>query len=92
MANLKITIDGQVHMDGDPGQWNNNPPPLLTEQLKAGAQPAPWMRAVLMAVADTITRQAAANNGVQLPPNRDWTMHVEHHDDDTTITITTGQP
>lgn len=52
MATMRVTVDGRVLMDGDTGEWSLNPPELVTEQLKAGAKPAPWMRALMLTMAE----------------------------------------
>lgn len=53
MTQLRVSIDGKVAIDGDMGQWNANPPEILREQLAANATPKPWMRCLLMVIADT---------------------------------------
>ena len=90
MPNLKLVIDGETKIDGNPGQWQSSPPPLLTEQLKAGAKPQPWMRAALMPLADAIAHEAASQSGMRVPPlNGDWTLTVRHVNGDTEITVQT---
>jgi hypothetical protein len=49
---MRVTVDGQVIMDGDLGQWSTDPPELIKDQLRANARPAPWMRALMMTMAD----------------------------------------
>lgn len=77
MANVKVTVDDEVIADGDLGQWSNNPPPLLEEQLKAGARPRPWMRALLLTVADAAMRDRAMDITVHTKPGDGWTLDVD---------------
>lgn len=60
MAHLKITIDGTVAMDDDLGQWSTEPPDIIAQAM-AQAKPAPWMRALMLTIADAaMTNQAMA--------------------------------
>lgn len=90
MPNLKFIVDGETKIDGNPGAWNDNPPAMLTDQLKAGAKHDPWMRAALMPLSEAISRAAVAQSGLRLPPvGGDWTLSVEYRDGDTVITVVT---
>lgn len=81
MAHLRVTIDGQVAMDGDLGQWSDNPPDIIAEQLKANARPAPWMRCLMMVMADAAASGKSASvrivtrNGDEKATGR-WAMDV----------------
>lgn len=77
MATMKLTVNDDVILDGDLGEWTDNPPALLTDQLKAGAKPRPWMRAVLLTVADFATGKQSMDVNVQHRSNR-WTLAVEY--------------
>jgi hypothetical protein len=75
VPHVKITVDGVAVMDGDTGDWKSSPPPLITEQLKAGAQPKPWMRALLLTVADAAVGSKAVEATVETGP-RGWSLTV----------------
>lgn len=61
MAKLKITVDGDVLMDSDPGEWRTTPPDLSALPIRAGAQPAPWMLTIMDAVNKTAMRAVAGH-------------------------------
>lgn len=77
MSLLKVTIDGQTAMDGDLGEWSSNPPSLVTEVLKNNITPKPWMRCLMLVIAeagmtgkDTTVDVTTSDNG--------WTINVGH--------------
>lgn len=76
MSNLKITIDGAVIMDGSLGEWRMNPPALITDQLKAGAQIKPYMQALLVTVAGVVTQDRGAEIVVTTKPTGGWSIDV----------------
>lgn len=75
MTKLKVTIDGKTVIDGDLGQWNANPPELLREQLASNASPEPWMRCLLMVVANAAVT-ATDTTVVIATTETTWTMQV----------------
>ncbi|BBU22150.1 hypothetical protein [Mycobacterium xenopi] len=75
MAHLRITIDGNVAMNGDLGEWTTNPPTLLTEQLKANTKPAPWMRALMLTIADAAMTNRDLHANVHTRPDG-WDLSV----------------
>lgn len=76
MSHLTVTINNQTVMDGDTGQWSTNPPTILTDQLKANAHPAPWMRAIMLTVADAAMTHTDTRITVTTTPN-EWTLKVK---------------
>ena len=58
MSYIKVTIDDQVLMDGDYGQWSTEPPDLVPQLLaeQSSAEPRPWMLALLPVVTFALIR------------------------------------
>jgi hypothetical protein len=50
MAHVTVTIDGQIAMDDDTGEWTSEPPQLITQQLAPNAKPAVWMETIMRLV------------------------------------------
>jgi hypothetical protein len=76
-AIVKLTIDGQTAMNGSIGEWTDNPPEILTEQLKANARPAPWMQAVMINIAAAGVRDTGTLTiDVHTRPGG-WTLDVQ---------------
>lgn len=82
MSHIRITIDDEVVMDADPGQWSVTPPDVASLQLKGGGTtPKPWMQAVLLTLASVATLAMAgkpAGDTVITVTTRDggWTLDV----------------
>jgi hypothetical protein len=77
MPQIKVTIDNTVVMDGDLGSWTDDPPEILTEQLKAGARPAPHMRALLGVIAEVALTGKNLQADVQTRTDG-WALTVNH--------------
>lgn len=75
MTELKVTVDGKTVIDGDMGQWSENPPEIIREQLAANATPKPWMRCLLMVVANAAVT-ATDTTVVIATTETTWTMQV----------------
>lgn len=77
MAHARITIDGATLLDANLGEWTRTLPDILQQQLNPGAQPQPWMKALLLMVAEA----AAGNQPFQADvTTRDngWVLDVTH--------------
>ena len=63
MAFLKVTIDDETVIDGDTGTWIEQPPEFIAKQmdaaLKSDVKPSPWMRALMLVVAETAMTDTA---------------------------------
>ena len=75
MAAITLTIDGEVVINGDLGDWDTNPPQILRDQLAAHAKPKPWMRCLLIALADAAMMQQDATLDV-VTGDGTWTLSV----------------
>jgi hypothetical protein len=54
---MRIMVDGNVLMDGPPGDYLKKPPEFVAESIKKGAKTAPWMKALMVTMADAAIRQ-----------------------------------
>jgi hypothetical protein len=83
MSNIRIAIDGKTVMDSDPGQWSTQPPDLASLQnLGGGAQPQPWMQAIMITLAKVATEAMAGVKGgdtsIEVTTRAGgWTMDVQ---------------
>ncbi|OMC52537.1 hypothetical protein A5742_16445 [Mycolicibacterium fortuitum] len=84
MAHIHIEVDGDVLMDGNPGEWTSNPPEMDKLQLKGGT-PDPWMVALMPSVANAVTKTLA---NMPITP-RHWTLTVDETPDRVNITVNT---
>ena len=80
MSHIRITVDGNVLMDVDPGEWSTTPPDIA--RLKLSGEGQPWMLAIMASVAKAATLALAGKAGqdtaigVTTRP-AGWTMSVD---------------
>jgi hypothetical protein len=82
MANIRITVDGNVLMDADPGTWSSAPPNMMPLQL-GKPDPDPWMVAMMPTVAKVATEAMAGKKPGDITitvttDDNGWTLDVEH--------------
>lgn len=79
-AHIRIVIDSEELFDGDLDQWAKAAPERFAEALQPGAQPQPWMKAILVTMADA----AMTGDNVTIEANTGeshWMMEVTKHDE-----------
>lgn len=78
MSHLKISIDDQVLMDGDIGQWTAEPPRGVQDLVsKASGNTDPWHQAILVVMTHTIAAQKNATITVNTQADG-WTLEVRN--------------
>lgn len=77
LSTIKVTIDGEVLMDGDYGQWSSEPPDLVPQLLaeQATAEPRPWMLALLPVVTFALMR--GRDTQVVVTTGERWRLEVD---------------
>lgn len=77
MTHIKITIDEVVEFDGSVTEWSRTPPSKFKDQIKPGANPAPHMKGILVAVGDAILNGKSASVKVNTFDDA-WSMGVTY--------------
>ncbi|AIT14578.1 hypothetical protein SEA_TAPIOCA_69 [Mycobacterium phage Tapioca] len=78
MSHIRVTLDGNTIMDGDPGQWATKPPAIADLELRAASgNPEPWVQILTAFARAAVT----GRNTTITATTRDngWTLDVEHH-------------
>lgn len=60
-SHIRICIDNAVMFDGELDAWVAAPPDEFRDMLKPGAQPQPWMKAIMIAMTDAIMAGDSVN-------------------------------
>ncbi|SLI56848.1 Hypothetical major facilitator transporter [Mycobacteroides abscessus subsp. bolletii] len=55
MSHIKITVDGKVLMDTDPGKWRSTPPDIPDLKRQSGGHGQGWGLAVMVTLAQAGT-------------------------------------
>lgn len=81
MTHARITIDNVVEFDGSVTEWSRKPPDMFRDQIKPDAQPKPWMKAIMIAMAEGVMTKKSMNitawSVVVGSPKKDgWSMEV----------------
>lgn len=74
---MKIRIDDEMVFRGTIGEWETRPPDRFRDAIKQGAAPQPWMKAILVTVADAVMMERSVNITVKTKYNG-WWMDVKH--------------
>lgn len=51
-ARVNLTVDGSVAFDGTLDEWKFTPPDYFKDVLKKDAKPEPWLKAIMIVMAD----------------------------------------
>jgi hypothetical protein len=76
MSHICVVINGNNVFDGGLDEWENRPPDMFKDAVKQGAKPKPWLKAVMIAMADALMQNQSLNIDVTHRSNR-WQMKVE---------------
>lgn len=75
MAHTKITIDNKVILDANLDNWQAALPDQLTQHLRPGANPQPWMKALLIAMSEAAATNQPLTANIHTRPGG-WTLDV----------------
>lgn len=51
-AHVRLTVDESVVFDGNLDEWKFTPPEYFKDALKKDAKPEPWLKAIMIVMAD----------------------------------------
>lgn len=80
MTHVKLTIDGEVQMDGDLGSWSKEPPAVSDLKLKAGVpgSASQWSMAVLQVIAAAAVKRVKSTTIEVTTRAGGWTLDVSN--------------
>lgn len=76
---IKIKIDNRIAFKGTLQEWIARPPDEFRNAIQPTAKPQPWLKAVMIALADAVTMNKAMNITVSTTLkgiHRGWSMQV----------------
>lgn len=81
---IKIKVDNDTLFKGEVGDWEAKPPDVFRNAIDPRATPKPWMKAVLIAMADAINSTDSTSITVKTRlkgVKQGWSMEVVHAND-----------
>lgn len=75
MTHVRIRVNREVVLDSDLDEWAAVPPDYFKSWIRPDANPQPWQKAVMVAMADAVLQQQDVSLEVTTEPNR-WSMEV----------------
>ena len=75
MTRIRINLDEELLFDGDLDAWQATPPDQFKDMIKPDAKPEPWMKAIMIVMADA----AMTGNSVGIDATTGesvWSMEV----------------
>jgi hypothetical protein len=76
---ITIKVDGKTLFKGTVGEWIAKPPDMFRNAINPSASPSPWMKAILIAMADAVSmdepRLITANTRLK-GVKRGWSVEV----------------
>ena len=77
---IKIKVDDRILFKGELGEWIKRPPDVFRDAIQPDKSPAPWMKAILIAMADVVGSKQDTHISVSTKLNkgvrRGWSMEV----------------
>lgn len=77
MTHIHIAINGNVEFDGIVDEWAQQAPDMFRDQIKPNATPRPWLKAIMVSVADAVLAQESVIIDATHRSGR-WEMKVEY--------------
>lgn len=82
MTHVWIEIDGTVEFDGSITEWQRTPPDAFKDLIKPDSNPAPWMKAIMISMADAVmtsrSTRIVATTGKDVFGNDEWALKVNY--------------
>jgi hypothetical protein len=75
VTNVRIVINDTVEFDGPVDDWEHRPPDAFKDVIKPGADPKPWLKAILVTMAEAVMKRESMT--IIHRSNR-WSMMVEY--------------
>lgn len=73
---VRLVIDGKVEFDGELDSWSATAPDYFRDKLRPDVQPEPWLKVVLVLMADAAMTGQSVNIDVRIE-KRKWYVSVE---------------
>lgn len=77
-ARVRLTVDGSVVFDDTLDEWKFTPPDYFKDVLKQDAKPEPWLKAIMIVMADAALTGSSVSIDATTGESG-WSMQVLDH-------------
>lgn len=77
-AHVRLTVDGDVVFDDNLDEWRFTPPDYFKDALKENAKPEPWLKAIMIVMADAAMTGSSVSIDATTGQSS-WSIQVQEH-------------
>lgn len=77
---MRVIVDGNTILNDELGDWQRKPPDALAHMIRPGYKPKPWMKALLVAMADATLTEQPTRFEINTASRGRWSLSVERLD------------
>lgn len=77
-AHVRLTVDGSVVFDDNLDEWKFTPPDYFKDALHKNAKPEPWLKAIMIVMADAALTGSSVSIDATTGESR-WSIQVQDH-------------
>jgi hypothetical protein len=74
---MRVIVDGNTILNDELGDWQTRPPESLAYMIKPGYTPKPWMKALLVVMADAALTEESMRFEVNTSSRGRWSLSAE---------------
>jgi hypothetical protein len=78
---MRVIVDGNTILNDELGDWQTRPPEALAYMIKPGYVPKPWMKALLVVMADAALNEQSTRFEITTSSRGRWSLNSENLDD-----------
>lgn len=77
---MRVIVDGNTILNDELGDWQRKPPESLAHMIRPGYTPKPWMKALLVVLADAALTEESTRFEVNTSSRGRWSLSSEKLD------------
>lgn len=76
-SHMRIIVDGNTILNDELGDWERKPPEALAYMIRPGYMPKPWMKALLVVLADAVLNEQPTRFEINTASRDRWSISSE---------------
>ena len=74
---MRVIVDGNTLLDNELVDWERRPPAELANMIRPGVTPKPWMKALLVVLADAALTEQSTRFEINTSSRGRWSLSSE---------------